>query len=57
VLIPAVIASGIFIGVNNTVTTQAVMPCHRWSARVALAAYGFVRFIGGGLTPYATPLD
>src|ERR1700684_1182950 len=25
VLIPAVIASGIFIGINNTVTTQAVM--------------------------------
>ncbi|HUY45195.1 MAG TPA: MFS transporter [Streptosporangiaceae bacterium] len=53
VLIPAVIASGIFIGVNNTVTTQAVMTVSPVERPVASAAYSFVRFIGGGLAPYA----
>jgi nucleotide-binding universal stress UspA family protein len=53
VLIPAVIASGIFIGVNNTVTTQAVMTIAPVERPVASAAYSFVRFIGGGLAPYA----
>jgi len=53
VLIPAVIASGIFIGVNNTVTTQAVMTVSPVEKPVASAAYSFVRFIGGGLAPYA----
>jgi MFS family permease len=52
VLIPAVIASGIFIGVNNTVTTQAVMTVSPVERPVASAAYSFVRFIGGGLAPY-----
>jgi MFS family permease len=53
VLIPAVIISGIFIGVNNTITTQAVMTVSPVEKPVAAAAYGFVRFIGGGLAPYA----
>ena len=53
VLIPAVIASGIFIGVNNTITTQAVMTVSPVERPVASSAYGFVRFIGGGLAPYA----
>src|SRR5215470_10343915 len=53
VLIPAVIISGIFIGVNNTVTTQAVMTVSPVEKPVASAAYMFVRFIGGGLAPYA----
>jgi MFS transporter, ACDE family, multidrug resistance protein len=52
VLIPAVIASGIFIGINNTVTTQAVMTVSPVDRPVASSAYGFVRFIGGGLAPY-----
>ena len=52
VLIPAVIISGIFIGVNNTITTQAVMTVSPVEKPVASAAYGFVRFIGGGLAPY-----
>jgi ACDE family multidrug resistance protein len=52
VLIPAVICSGIFIGVNNTVTTQAVMTIAPVERPVASAAYSFVRFIGGGLAPY-----
>jgi len=53
VLIPAVIISGVFIGVNNTVTTQAVMTVSPVEKPVASAAYSFVRFIGGGLAPYA----
>jgi ACDE family multidrug resistance protein len=52
VLIPAVIVSGIFIGINNTVTTQAVMTVAPVERPVASAAYSFVRFIGGGLAPY-----
>jgi MFS family permease len=53
VLIIAVIVSGIVIGVNNTITTQAVMTVSPVDRPVASAAYGFVRFIGGGLAPYA----
>ncbi|HEX6468607.1 MAG TPA: MFS transporter [Streptosporangiaceae bacterium] len=53
VLIPAVIASGIFIGVNNTITTQAVMTVSPVDRPVASAAYSFVRFIGAGIAPYA----
>jgi ACDE family multidrug resistance protein len=52
VLIPAVIVAGVFIGVNNTVTTQAVMTIAPVERPVASAAYGFVRFIGGGLAPF-----
>jgi MFS transporter, ACDE family, multidrug resistance protein len=53
VLIVAVIVAGVFIGVNNTVTTQAVMTISPVERPVAAAAYGFVRFIGGGLAPFA----
>jgi MFS family permease len=52
VLITCVIVAGVFIGVNNTVTTQAVMTVSPVDRPVASAAYGFVRFIGGGLAPY-----
>jgi MFS family permease len=52
-LIILVIASGIVCGVNNTVTTQAVMTVSPVERPVASAAYSFVRFIGGGLAPYA----
>jgi ACDE family multidrug resistance protein len=52
VLIVAVIVTGIFIGINNTITTQAVMTVAPVERPVASAAYGFVRFIGGGLAPY-----
>ncbi|WP_051941203.1 MFS transporter [Phaeacidiphilus oryzae] len=53
VLICCVIVAGVFCGVNNTVTTQAVMTISPVERPVASAAYGFVRFIGGGLAPYA----
>jgi ACDE family multidrug resistance protein len=51
-LIVAVIISGAFVGLNNTLTTQAVMLVAPVEKPVASAAYGFVRFIGGGLAPY-----
>ena len=52
VLIVAVIVSGAFIGLSNTLMTQAVMQVSPVDRSVASAAYGFVRFIGGGLAPY-----
>ncbi|MGV9914484.1 MFS transporter [Streptomyces tendae] len=51
-VIVAVIVSGVFIGINNTLTTQAVMLVSPVERSVASSAYGFVRFIGGGLAPY-----
>ncbi|MFF2650778.1 MFS transporter [Streptomyces sp. NPDC058045] len=52
-VIVAVIVSGAFIGINNTLTTQAVMLVAPVERPVASSAYGFLRFIGGGLAPYA----
>jgi MFS family permease len=52
VLIVLVILSGIICGINNTITTQAVMTVSPVERPVASAAYSFVRFIGGGLAPY-----
>ena len=46
------IVSGAVIGLNNTLTTQAVMLVAPVERPVASAAYGFVRFIGGGLAPF-----
>jgi MFS family permease len=51
-LIACVVASGIVVGINNTLTTQAVMLVSPVERPVASAAYGFVRFIGGGLAPF-----
>jgi MFS family permease len=51
-VIVAVIVSGIFIGVNNTLVTTAVMSIAPVERPVASATYGFVRFIGGGLAPF-----
>ncbi|WP_314171802.1 MFS transporter [Streptomyces winkii] len=53
VVIGAVIAAGAFIGVNNTLVTTAVMSIAPVPRPVASATYGFVRFIGGGLAPFA----
>jgi MFS transporter, ACDE family, multidrug resistance protein len=52
-IVVAVICSGIFIGTNNTITTQAVMTVSSIDRPIASAAYGFVRFIGGGIAPWA----
>ncbi|HKF31836.1 MAG TPA: MFS transporter [Jatrophihabitantaceae bacterium] len=53
VVIVAVIIAGAFIGVNNTLVTTAVMSIAPVERPVASATYGFVRFIGGGLAPFA----
>ncbi len=53
VVVAAVIVSGAFIGINNTLTTQAVMIVSPVDRSVASASYGFARFIGGGLAPLA----
>jgi MFS transporter, ACDE family, multidrug resistance protein len=53
VVIVTVIASGALIGLNNTLVTTAVMSISKVPRNVASATYGFVRFIGGGLAPYA----
>ncbi|MBB4689198.1 MFS transporter [Amycolatopsis jiangsuensis] len=55
-LIVCVVASGIVVGINNTLTTQAVMLVSPVERPVASAAYGFVRFIGGGLAPFVAGL-
>jgi MFS family permease len=52
ILIVLTILSGVVCGVNNTITTQAVMTVSPVERPVASAAYSFVRFIGGGLAPY-----
>jgi ACDE family multidrug resistance protein len=51
-VIVAVIVAGIFIGINNTLVTTAVMSIAPVERPVASATYGFVRFIGGGLAPF-----
>jgi MFS family permease len=53
VVIVAVVVSGAFIGVSNTLVTTAVMSIAPVERPVASATYGFVRFIGGGLAPFA----
>ncbi len=52
VVIVATIVSGAFIGINNTLMTQAVMLVSPVERPVASSAYGFLRFIGGGLAPF-----
>jgi MFS family permease len=52
-VITAVIVAGAFLGVNNTLVTTAVMSIAPVERSVASATYGFVRFIGGGLAPFA----
>ncbi|MFF1838667.1 MFS transporter [Streptomyces sp. NPDC058231] len=52
VVVVAVIVSGACIGINNTLTTQAVMLVAPVERPVASSAYGFLRFIGGGIAPY-----
>lgn len=56
VVITAVILSGIFAGINNTLVTTAVMGISPVERSVASATYGFVRFLGGGLAPLAAGL-
>ncbi|WNQ10957.1 MFS transporter [Paenibacillus aurantius] len=51
-VIIAVIAAGIFLGINNTLITTAVMQAAPVERSVASAAYSFVRFVGGAISPW-----
>ena len=52
VVITAVIISGIFLGINNTLITTAVMESAPIDRSITSAAYSFVRFLGGAVAPY-----
>jgi MFS transporter, ACDE family, multidrug resistance protein len=52
VVIAGIVASGAFIGNNNTLITEAVMGVAPVERPVASAAYSFVRFCGGAVGPY-----
>ncbi|WP_036195624.1 MFS transporter [Nocardioides aequoreus] len=52
-LVISVVLAGGFLGVNNTVITEAVMGAAPVERPVASAAYSFVRFSGGAVAPYA----
>jgi predicted MFS family arabinose efflux permease len=52
VLAVAVIVSGAFLGVINTVLTEAVMKVSPVERPVASSSYSFMRFAGGAIAPY-----
>jgi predicted MFS family arabinose efflux permease len=53
VLVAGVVVAGAFLGVNNTVITEAVMGAAPVERPVASSAYSFVRFSGGAIAPWA----
>ncbi|MFI1239430.1 MFS transporter [Nocardia salmonicida] len=52
VLIVGVVIAGAFLGVNNTLITEAVMVSAPVERSTASAAYSFVRFGGGAAAPW-----
>ncbi len=52
VLAIGVIVAGLFLGVNNTLITEAVMGAAPIERGTASAAYSFVRFSGGAVAPW-----
>ncbi|WP_280309360.1 MFS transporter [Nocardia abscessus] len=52
VLIAGTVLAGLFLGVNNTLITEAVMISAPVERSTASAAYSFVRFAGGAAAPY-----
>jgi len=52
VVIVTVIAAGIFIGINSTLITTAVMDSAPIDRSVISSAYNFIRFLGGALGPW-----
>lgn len=52
VLIIGVVVAGLFLGVNNTLITEAVMISAPVERSTASAAYSFVRFAGGAAAPW-----
>ena len=53
VLVIGIVVAGAFLGINNTLITEAVMGAAPVERPVASAAYSFVRFSGGAVAPYA----
>ncbi|GAA1790097.1 MFS transporter [Luedemannella flava] len=53
VLVVGIIVAGAFLGVNNTLITEAVMGAAPVERPVASSAYSFVRFSGGAVAPWA----
>jgi ACDE family multidrug resistance protein len=51
-LIVGIIVAGAFLGINNTLITEAVMGAAPVERPVASAAYSFVRFSGGAVAPW-----
>jgi MFS transporter, ACDE family, multidrug resistance protein len=51
-LVVGVIVAGAFLGINNTLITEAVMGAAPVERAVASSAYSFVRFSGGAVAPY-----
>ncbi|WP_138494994.1 MFS transporter [Paenibacillus pinistramenti] len=51
-VIVAVIIAGLFLGINNTLITTAVMQAAPVERSTASAAYSFVRFLGGAVSPW-----
>lgn len=52
-LVIGVVIAGAFLGVNNTLITEAVMGSAPVERPVASSAYSFVRFSGGAVAPWA----
>ncbi|WP_371417912.1 MFS transporter [Janibacter hoylei] len=52
-LVVGVVLAGAFLGVNNTLITEAVMGSAPVERPVASSAYSFVRFAGGAVAPWA----
>jgi ACDE family multidrug resistance protein len=52
VLAVGVVVAGLFLGVNNTLITEAVMGAAPVERATASGAYSFVRFSGGAVAPW-----
>ncbi|GAB3591839.1 MFS transporter [Angustibacter peucedani] len=52
VLVVCVVVAGVFLGINNTLVTEAVMLAAPVERGTASAAYSFVRFGGGAIAPW-----
>jgi len=51
-LVIGIVVAGAFLGINNTLITEAVMGAAPVERPVASAAYSFVRFSGGAVAPW-----
>jgi MFS family permease len=51
-LVVGIVVAGGFLGINNTLITEAVMGAAPVERPVASSAYSFVRFSGGAVAPY-----